>query len=184
MWRSNDMNRDDDIDPHGMSHDRMIYEALQWKSITLWGIRDPENPLAYVRFEVYSVRKYVTYRLMLITPSEKSHPSSWNLDIIRFGDKKTSTRVSNNSSLQSASFEELFAVMGVLMDEEENPNLMDYISKRELERLKRKWHRWMRDLPDWLTETIRANTYRAKPMIKRGHKTIESNHINRKSVDS
>jgi hypothetical protein len=151
----------------GITFDKMRYECLQWKELTFWGIADPKIPGAYVEFQFYSVRKFVMYRMQALIPSEKNHPSGWNLDIIRFGEKKPVSRIANHNLLKNAMFEELFAVMGVLVDEEENPNLFEFISKRELDRLHRKWKRWSKDLPDWIWPTIAATNARQMQLIQK-----------------
>ena len=154
------MAKDDKDIKSGTSHDKMKYCILEWKGITFWGVPDPKTEGAFVSFEVYSLRKFVSYKMVALVPSAKSHPSGWNLDIIRFGEKKPVSQINKHEIMQKASFEELFAVMGVLVEEEENPNLFEFVSPKETDRLKRKWKRWMKDIPEWLDATIKATNER------------------------
>lgn len=159
--------KDDNNSQQGIAFDRMKYVCLEWRGLTIWGIPDPKTPGAFLGFECYSTRKFIMYRMQALIPSEKNHLSGWNLDIIRFGEKKPISKIANHEFLKNATFEELFAVMGTLIDEEENPNLFEFISKRELDRLKKKWKRWSKDLPDWIGPTIASTNARQMQLSKK-----------------
>lgn len=142
--------RKNETNKYGVNYDKMKYTCLEWKGFAFWAIKDPININAFSEFEVYSTRKYMTYKMS----KSKKHPSGWQLDIIKFGETKPTARVSEHELLKNANFEELFAVMAVLVDEEENPNIFEFITKNELIRLMRKWKRWAKDFPDWIEGTI------------------------------
>lgn len=156
----------------GSEHDRMDFEPLEWKGITFWCLCDSAyykktKIKRFCKIEAYSMRKGQTYRLMRSnTSSKSSHPSGWNLDIIDFdiSKKNRTIHVSKHSLLKKATFSELFVVLSVLMDEEDNPNILiedrnnfsvlGFVSNNEVARIKRKIKKWLSDLPEWLNSTI------------------------------
>lgn len=154
----------------GVSHDRLCTDLFTWKGITFWATPEKKNSKAYKQFDVYSMKDLSTYRLIRNNVFEQTHPSGWDLQKIRMGEVVPSMIISDHATLKNSSFEELFAVLSVLIDEEElfsfmlsiikpNPdfNILDQVSKSEITRLRKKWKMWTKDRPDWLQPTIDLN---------------------------
>jgi hypothetical protein len=144
----------------GIEFDKMNFTCLQWRNLIFWGIPSKQNSEIFVEFQAFLISKQIMYQMKAVKPSLRSHFSAWTLDIVRFGDVRPCSRVMNHEILKNSSFSELFSVMGVLIDEQENPNLFEYISKREFQRIQRKFKKWSHDLPEWLQPTIEATNAR------------------------
>jgi hypothetical protein len=141
-----------------LERERMKYEYLQWKGLTIWGLPSLRSQMTgerhYQQFEIYSLRDGSTYKLIVTNPWQNPHISGWELWRVRFGDTKPYIKLSEHPMLRESNFEELFSAMCVLVDEEVNTALNPNITNSEIKRMKKKWLKWMRELPDWVRETV------------------------------
>ena len=143
--------------PHGIEHDRMKLDPLVWKDVTYWGLPSAHNPKVYRKFEVITFTGMIWYKLVcadpfieIDDPTKKPHPSGWDLMVFEFGNPKPIALLTEHPIFEKATFGELVAAIAVLIDEHEHPNKMGELpSTKELRSLRKKWRRFMLDLPEW-----------------------------------
>jgi hypothetical protein len=138
------------IEVGGVEYDSMGMDCLQWKNVTFWGL-SISGDNEYSKFEVYDEKHGLEYKLIMSNPYEGRHSSGWNIYVTRFGDIKHCQKITDLPIFNKAKFQELFASIAVLINENYDPFTTDMDL---LKNMKKTWKKWSKELPLYLNATI------------------------------